>query len=231
MSDLLQDDASSSSQLYASLLAELSASATCEIAEKDLALALSGLQECIGAGRSLLDRLMHASLEKIKAEAKARSNLAKLFKPVQERILMGGKGKDQEGTKTKLVQDAETSLYCGKVVLACQSCYLALKRFCRFVGSINLIDDRWSPFKVWNIHSFTHSLCRAILSGMYSDILSNWLWHSVWQFECHTYLYGPYLSIWAMYSPCKTSNLRVVCSLCASLLSGRAASDNLEFRI
>ena len=128
---LLQDAASASSQLYASVRAELLASTTDQNAEMELALSLSALQECVGVGRSLLDRLMHASLEKIKHEAKARSALAKLYKPVQDKILMASKGTDQNQEKSKLVQDAESTLYCGKVVLACQSCYFALNRFGR----------------------------------------------------------------------------------------------------
>ena len=89
----------------------------------ELLTALNDIHQCIGQGTSLLDRLMDASVGKIKEELKGKKELAKSYKQLEEKLALVKQGTDSK--PEPVVEHSRVSLTTAKVLIACQSCTVA----------------------------------------------------------------------------------------------------------
>lgn len=89
----------------------------------------------IGAGSTLLDSLMHSSLEKVALEMGNRPTLSKLYINMSEKL---AQVKEVDSTANPVVNAAKASLHTLKVLLACQSSPLATKldTHCRGIACV-----------------------------------------------------------------------------------------------
>lgn len=107
----------------------LSTKAACDVAADDtgsnssqLLEALRSVQDLIGPGDWLIDRLMTSSIDKVKLELQSKQNMKDLpnrYKSLNEQVL---RLKGSDADDSALVKDARASLESAKILIACQSC-------------------------------------------------------------------------------------------------------------